>query len=121
MLPHAVGHVKPQVSDLYTAVVLRWYCGGTAWSRRAHVTCGNGRYQIVMSDSRRRPRSAIELETIHGRLAELEGRCPPGHRAAVFDALDAIEAEVVTLGWSCPDPPLTAHDLEVLRSLGCPA
>lgn len=67
MLPHAVGRVKPQVSDLYTAVVLRWI----AWSRRAHVTCGNGRYQIVMSDSRRRPRSA-SFASLNGKVASID-------------------------------------------------
>lgn len=58
------------------------------------------------------------LETIHGRLLELEGRCPPGHAAALFDALDTIEAELASLGRSCPEAELTEHDKAVLAALG---
>lgn len=44
---------------------------GIAWSRRAHVTCGDGRYQIVMPDSRRRPRSA-SFASLNGKVARIE-------------------------------------------------
>ena len=61
------------------------------------------------------------LAAIREHLHALEPCCPPGHAAALHDALEAIEDDLLTLGWPCPDEPLTAHDLEVLAALGCPA
>jgi len=38
------------------------------------------------------------LESVRDRLHDLESCAPPGHSAAVFDALDTIEAELASLG-----------------------
>lgn len=61
------------------------------------------------------------LATIHQRLAELERCCPPGHVAALADALDTIEAQLASLGSAVPEEPLTEHDKAFLAAAGCPA
>ena len=61
------------------------------------------------------------LAAIHGRLHDLESCCPPGHVAGLADALEALEAELASLGSVIPETALTRHDKAVLRSLGCPA
>jgi hypothetical protein len=58
------------------------------------------------------------LAVIRTRLAELETACPPGHVAGVADALEAVEAELASLGCHYPEPPLTPHDRAFLAAAG---
>jgi hypothetical protein len=57
------------------------------------------------------------LARARAELHELEDRVSPGHVAGLADALDAVEAELASLGWSCPEAALTAHDEAVLDAL----
>jgi len=47
-----------------------------------------------------------------------EDHVSPGHVAGLADVLEAVEAELASLGWSCPEAEFTEHDRAFLAAVG---